>query len=88
VIRTVRDSEWSTEHIANHGVTMDEVREAILERPFWTTPGRNDTQLIYGKTYSGRFLFVVALIEDEEAFIVTARPMTDAERKTFQRKAR
>ena len=67
---------------------MDEVREAILERPFWTTTGRNDTQLFYGKTYAGRFLFVVALIENEEAFIVTARSMTDTERKTFRRKAR
>jgi len=44
--------------------------------------------LIYGRTYAGRYLFVVAIAEGEEAFIVTARAMTDAEKKTFHRKAR
>jgi hypothetical protein len=31
---------------------------------------------------------VVALAEDDEAFIVTARDMTAAEKNTFRRKAR
>jgi hypothetical protein len=31
---------------------------------------------------------VVAIAEDEEAFVVTARDMTSAEKKTFRRKAR
>jgi uncharacterized protein len=87
VIESVRDSDWSESHISNHAVTMQEVREVVLERPFWITPGRNNTQLIFGKTYSGRHLLVVAVIDDGEAFIVTARPMTQAERKTFRRKA-
>lgn len=52
------------------------------------TPGRDDTFLIYGRTYAGRHLFVVAIAETEEAFIVTARDMTAAEKKTFSRKAR
>jgi hypothetical protein len=33
-------------------------------------------------------LLVVVLAEGEEAFIVTARDMTAAEKKTFHRKAR
>jgi hypothetical protein len=33
VFKAVRDSGWSAAHIAAHGVTLDEVREAILERP-------------------------------------------------------
>jgi hypothetical protein len=37
---------------------------------------------------AGRYLFVVAIAESEEAFIVTARAMTDAEKRTFHRKAR
>jgi hypothetical protein len=32
--------------------------------------------------------FVAAIAEGEEAFIVTARAMTDAEKRTFHRKAR
>lgn len=88
VFKSVRDSDWSADHIAAHGVTLDEVREAILERPYWAVPGREGTILVYGRTYAGRYLFVVVIAEDEEAFVVTARDMTDAEKKTFRKKAR
>ena len=43
VLRKVRDSAWSADHIAAHNVTLDEVREAILERPYWSVPGRDGT---------------------------------------------
>jgi hypothetical protein len=80
-------------HIAAHHVTLDEVREAILERPYWSVPGRDGTgrdgtTLVYGRTYAGRYLMVVAVDEGGQAFVVTARDMTDAEKKTFRRKAR
>jgi hypothetical protein len=88
VFRTVRGSDWSADHIAAHGVTLDEVREAILEHPYWAVPGRDGTTVIYGRTYAGRYLLVVALAEGEEAFIVTVRDMSAAEMKTFRRKAR
>ena len=88
MFKTVRDSDWSADHIAAHGLTLDEVREAILEHPYWAAPGREGTTLIYGRTYAGRYLLVVAIDEGGEAFIVTARDMTDAEKKTFRRKAR
>jgi len=87
VFKAVRDSDWSADHIAAHRVTLGEVREAILERPYWAVPGRDGTILIYGRTYAGRYLLVVAIAEGEEAFIVTARDMTEAEKKTFHRKA-
>jgi uncharacterized protein len=88
VFKAIRDSDWSANHIATHGVTLDEVREAILERPYWSVPGRDGTTLVYGRTRAGRYLLVVAIAQGEEAFIVTARDMTDAEKKTFRRKAR
>ena len=88
VFKAVQDSEWSARHIAAHGVTLDEVREAILERPYWAAPGREGTILVYGRTYAGRYLLVVAIDENGAAFIVTARDMTDAEKRTFRRKAR
>jgi len=68
--------------------TLDEVREAILERPYWTVPGRDGTTLVYGRTHAGRYLLVVAIAAGEEAFVITARDMTEAEKKTFRRKAR
>lgn len=88
VFKAVRDSDWSANHVAAHGVTLDEVREAILERPYWAAPGRGGTILAYGRTYAGRYLLVVVIAEGEEAFVVTARDMTDAEKKTFHKKAR
>ena len=41
------------------------------------------TIVVYGPTYAGRYLLVVAVAEGEEAFIVTARDMTAAEKKIF-----
>jgi hypothetical protein len=38
MFKAVRDSDWSARHIAAHDVTLDEVREAILERPYWSVP--------------------------------------------------
>ncbi|WP_034269603.1 hypothetical protein [Haloechinothrix halophila] len=86
--RDVKDSEWSANHIARHDVTMEEVRDAILYRPYWMASGKNDSTLIYGRTRAGRHLLVVAVDDDGEAFIVTARDMTDREKRTFKRKAR
>jgi hypothetical protein len=45
---------------SGHDVTLDEVREAILKRRYWSAPGgRHDTG--YGQTYAGRYLLVVAV---------------------------
>jgi uncharacterized DUF497 family protein len=88
VFRAIRDSDWSADHIAAHGVTLEEVREAILERPYWAAPDREGTTLAYGRTDAGRYLLVVVIADGEEAFVLTARDMTDAEKKTFRRKAR
>jgi hypothetical protein len=71
VFKAVRNSDWSAEHVAAHGVNLDGVREAILEQPYWAAPGRDGTTLVYGRTYAGR-----------------SGDMTEAEKKTFRRKAR
>ena len=88
VFKAVRESGWSAAHLAAHGVTLDEVREAVLERPYWAAPGRDGTVLVYGRICAGRLLLVVAIAEGGEAFVVTARDMTSAEKKTFRRRAR
>ena len=89
--KEVKESERSAQHIARHGVTLKETREAILERPHWMVSGRGNTTLIYGRTYAGRYLFVVvapANCHPGAAYIVTARDMTPSEKQTFLRKAR
>jgi hypothetical protein len=59
MFKAVRYSDWSADHIAAHGVSMDEVREAILQRPYWAARCRDETTPID----------------------------TEAEKKTFRRKA-
>jgi hypothetical protein len=89
VFLEVKQSHWSEEHAARHEVTMAEIREAILERPYYQRQGRSDSLLCYGQTYAGRFLLVVAVVDSPGiAFVVTAREMTRSEKKTFQREAR
>lgn len=56
--------------------------------PYWAAPGRGGATLVYGRTYAGRYLLVAVIPEGQEAFVVTARDMTEAEKKTFRRKAR
>jgi SAM-dependent methyltransferase len=74
----VRDSHWSDHHFAAQGVSLDEVREAVLERPYWSAPGQEGTTLVYGLTSAGRHLLVVVIAEGEEAFVVTARDMKES----------
>lgn len=83
-----RPSDWSEEHIAEHDVTMDEVSE-VLSAPHVESPGRNDTILVAGQTDAGRYLLVVAVDEGHgQAFVVTAREMSDREKKAYRRRAK
>ena len=82
-------TEESEEHIARHNVTPAQVEELVYSRPRWVTPGRDDTTLIFGVTDGGAHLVVVlADAMDGSWYVVTARPMTGSERKTFDRKGR
>ena len=53
MFKAVRDSDWSADHVGAHDVTLDEVRQAILERPYWAARGRDGTVLVYGRTSAG-----------------------------------
>jgi SAM-dependent methyltransferase len=74
MVKALLDSDWS----GNDGVSMDEVREAVLERPFWSAPGREGTTLVYGLTQTGRHLLVSVITEGADALVVAARDMKEA----------
>lgn len=82
---------WSDEseaHIARHNLIPSEVEEAA-RRPHHHYRGREDTTVLLGKTYAGRYLFVVlAEAMDGRWYVVTARDMEEIERKAYERKAR
>jgi len=82
-------TEESEDHIARHGVTPEEVQEALYTRPRWITSGRSETTLVFAVTDAGRYLLVViAPAFDGGVYVVTARDLTDSERRTFRRKGR
>ena len=78
MFKAVRGGHWADDHAAAAGVSLEEVREAVLERPYWSAPGQEDTTLVYGLTSAGRHLLVVVIAEGEEAFVVTARDMKES----------
>jgi uncharacterized protein len=76
------------DHIARHGVQPEEVEEAcfgdalVLAAP---STGRNPVYHVLGETEAGRHLFcVVILFPGDKAYPVTARDMTDKERRRYR----
>lgn len=54
-----------------------EVEDVLYSRPRYVQSGRAGTREVFGQTATGRYLLVV-----------TARDMTDPERRAFRRKGR
>lgn len=91
-IRKDRKPDWSddrVEHIAGHGVTAEEVEQVCFGRALVLrakSQGRSPVYYCLGQTQTGRYLFcVVIAFPDGNGYPVTARPMTDKEKRRFQR---
>lgn len=88
-MRDLRWTEDSEAHIARHKVDPVEVEQVVFGRPRLVDSGRGGTRLLFGTTDAGRYLVVVLSdAEDGRLFVVTARDMTDGERRMFVRRAR
>ncbi len=87
VVREIRWTEESEDHIARHNVTPDEVEQVVNTRPRLVVAGPEEVEYGLGTTDAGRHLLVV-LVEavDGRDLVVTAREMSDSERQTFRRK--
>jgi uncharacterized DUF497 family protein len=58
-----------------------------VEGVFWSPKWQGDKRLVYGRTLSGRYLLVViGRRRSRELWLVTAREMTDSERRLFRDK--
>ncbi|HUT90330.1 MAG TPA: hypothetical protein VMY37_12590 [Thermoguttaceae bacterium] len=80
--------EDRVEHIARHGVTPHEVEQACFGRPLVQrakSGGPNPAYYVLGETDSGRYLFCVVIqFPDRKGYPVTARPMTDKEKRRYR----
>lgn len=76
------------DHIARHGVASEEVEEicfgpALIQRA--KSVGKNPVYYVLGQTDAGRYLFCVIIkFPDGKGYPVTARPMTDNEKKRYK----
>jgi hypothetical protein len=55
-LHKVREIRWTSEseaHIARHGLTPEEVEQAITNKPRYEVPGREDSTLLYSTTDKG-----------------------------------
>jgi len=73
------------DHIARHGLHHEEVDE-VLEQPYRITKTREGRYYLFGRTMSGRYLSVVfESLSDGRARVVTARAMTETEKRRYER---
>ncbi len=77
------------EHVARHNIAPEEVEEVCFGRAFILrakSEGENPVYYVLGQTDAGRYLFCVIIqFPDNNGYPATARPMTDKERRRFQK---
>jgi uncharacterized DUF497 family protein len=82
-----RWNDWNEEHVANHGVLPADA-EAVVQaarRPF---PRKidDDKWLVWGRSFGGRLLQVVFLVEDDDSiYVIHARPLSEREKRRYRR---
>ena len=78
----------TVDHISRHAVSPEEVEEVLFndsESPR-IMRGKDGRYLAYGHTNAGRYILVVLIIYNRKTRIITARDMTDKEKKFYRRK--
>jgi uncharacterized DUF497 family protein len=82
---------WDQEvvdHISNHFVSPEEVEEVLfndVDLPLMMR-GKEGKHLAYGKTHTGRLLFIVWASKYKKTKIITARDMTQKEKRFYRRR--
>jgi uncharacterized DUF497 family protein len=81
--------EWNEGHVAKHRLDPEEVEEVVFDRAslvFKTKAGGSERRyLMLGLTEAGRYaLVVLEPMSGNRAYVVTARDMTDEERRRFK----
>lgn len=87
----IHEFVWPQErvdHIARHGITPEEVEEVCFGRALVKrarSEGQSPVYYVLGQTDAGRYLFcVVIAFPDGRGYPVTARPMTDKEKRQYR----
>ena len=77
------------EHIAGHGVTPEEVEQVCFGKSLVRrakSEGENPVYYVQGQTEAGRYLFCVVIgFPDGNGYPVTAREMTEKEKRRYRK---
>lgn len=80
-------NDWNVEHIWLHGVYPAEAEMVVMgaKSPF-PRAMEDGKLLVWGAGFGGRLLQVIFVIrEDDNAYVIHARPLTDAEKRRRNR---
>lgn len=85
-----RWNEWNQEHIAGHGVRLEEAAYVVENAQTPYPEGREDGKLlVIGCGPGGRWLQVLYVLDDDgTAFVIHARPLDDREKRRYRRRMR
>ncbi|HMO27685.1 MAG TPA: hypothetical protein PKB10_15600, partial [Tepidisphaeraceae bacterium] len=92
-VASFRWTDWNIEHIAEHGVFPEEAEQVVLH-PAAGFPRlhHGDRWIAWGQTSEGWYLQVVYVIEEgedeDEVFVIHARPLTANEKRRLHRRKR
>lgn len=79
--------DWVVEKLDwKHGVELDEVEAAFFNSPYKVRRTKADKYLFYGRSDEGRYLFVVFVWVGRQIKVISARDMTETERRFYARK--
>jgi uncharacterized protein len=87
-IDTVIWDQANTEHIARHNVSRQEIDDVLLGeiKPTYFATIQDRRLLVFGITAGGRHLMlVIASIGKHKIYPITARDMTDNERRRYKK---
>jgi uncharacterized DUF497 family protein len=71
-----------------HGLSPDEVEEAIMDRHAYLRIARRGRYFVFGRSNSGAYIISVVAVERGTARVISARSMTAQEQRTYQRKGK
>ena len=79
--------EKNEDHIAEHGISVSEVEEAVLFRkPVYQRTGEGK-YIAYAVTEDGRYLFIVFVIKDSARIrVISARDMVGNEKRYYKKR--
>ena len=87
-IEKISWDQETVDHISKHLVSPEEVEELLfngVDIPLMMR-GREGRYLAYGKTQGGRLLFIVWASKYKKTKIITARDMTEKEKRFYKRR--